>query len=663
MPRNPTTGVYTAPDNSWNPAVAGTVIDPDDWNATQDDYVAALNNSVLFSDPQALDTDQQRQALENISPVTTVIGDPETFWYPGYFGNPGDGVVAKINRLMIGAATLAGTGNPASPTIWTEAYYPAVLESSTAAVVTPLGQSAISGFSRTSDYALWLSGYSKGSQGVNGFAVNDDLRVAEVAIACGVFGEVVHVENVIGITEAAEFTVNSAEPPAELTPYGGIGQKTTMGVNVTVGRLADAGFAEDASAAISIGTSGTGVSRFLAGIILGHEAFDPSRGSGGLGVGIDAATGVSFRWLDSGDVTRAEIWGDDDGLHSSSPILLPDGSAAAPALAFANDPDTGIYRVSDNVIGIANSGAVSIRVFSNGATSVGGNDGTRRLNVVQNDAVNNAVTTVTRFAHTTSGTPATGIGAGVEFVVETATDNNEIGATIDAVSTDITGGSEDFDLVFNLMAAGAAAAEKFRISANGQIMAVSGGSVPVYTFGSDPDTGFYNPAANIIDVHVAGALAMRFNSSGNISVGGTDGARKFNVVTDDAANNSVTQIGRFVHRTTGTPGTGIGAGIEFAAETSASNYETGMTLEAITTDVTGGSEDFDAVIKLMVGGAAAAEKFRLRSTGAPIFYPPAAAETLGTNGQVAIEFTDNTTLTFRARGSDGTTRTATLTLA
>jgi len=43
MPRNPTTGIYVPLDNSWHPAVAGTVIDPDDWNDTQDDYVTALN--------------------------------------------------------------------------------------------------------------------------------------------------------------------------------------------------------------------------------------------------------------------------------------------------------------------------------------------------------------------------------------------------------------------------------------------------------------------------------------------------------------------------------------------------------------------------------------------------------------------------------------------
>jgi parallel beta-helix repeat protein len=43
MPFNTTTGVYSAPSNSWNPAEAGTVIDPDDWNNTQDDYVSAIN--------------------------------------------------------------------------------------------------------------------------------------------------------------------------------------------------------------------------------------------------------------------------------------------------------------------------------------------------------------------------------------------------------------------------------------------------------------------------------------------------------------------------------------------------------------------------------------------------------------------------------------------
>jgi hypothetical protein len=105
MPRNPTTGVYTAPDNSWNPAVAGTVIDPDDWNATQADYVDALNNAVLFSDPQPLTEEQQEQARENISAQRATDIDPRNF------GAKGDGIrVAVTASITSGTDDLVATG-------------------------------------------------------------------------------------------------------------------------------------------------------------------------------------------------------------------------------------------------------------------------------------------------------------------------------------------------------------------------------------------------------------------------------------------------------------------------------------------------------------------------------------------------------------------------
>lgn len=47
----------------------------------------------------------------------------------------------------------------------------------------------------------------------------------------------------------------------------------------------------------------------------------------------------------------------------------------------------------------------------------------------------------------------------------------------------------------------------------------------------------------------------------------------------------------------------------------------------------------------------------------PIHFKPGASVTPANNGDVAIEFTDNTTLTFRAKGSDGTVRSATMTIA
>ncbi len=46
----------------------------------------------------------------------------------------------------------------------------------------------------------------------------------------------------------------------------------------------------------------------------------------------------------------------------------------------------------------------------------------------------------------------------------------------------------------------------------------------------------------------------------------------------------------------------------------------------------------------------------------PLSWIPAAAHTPTVNGELAIEMTSNTLLTFRLRGTEGTVRSATLTL-
>lgn len=47
----------------------------------------------------------------------------------------------------------------------------------------------------------------------------------------------------------------------------------------------------------------------------------------------------------------------------------------------------------------------------------------------------------------------------------------------------------------------------------------------------------------------------------------------------------------------------------------------------------------------------------------PITFAPGASVTPAVNGQVTFELTNNTTLTVKAKGSDGTVRTATITLS
>ena len=105
-------------------------------------------------------------------------------------------------------------------------------------------------------------------------------------------------------------------------------------------------------------------------------------------------------------------------------------------------------------------------------------------------------------------------------------------------------------------------------------------------------------------------------SADTVTVNGTTTfTAKPTVQLTSAATNTVTQAIRLDSQSSGTPANGIGVGMEFAAETSAGNTEVGATIEAITTDVTSTSEDFDLVIKLMIAGAAAAEVARFKSTG------------------------------------------------
>jgi len=80
------------------------------------------------------------------------------------------------------------------------------------------------------------------------------------------------------------------------------------------------------------------------------------------------------------------------------------------------------------------------------------------------------------FKHTTNGTPTAGIGTGIRFYTRTASpSNDEIGAMIESVTTDVIGSSEDFDLVLSTMAGGSGAAERVRFTSTGAI-AVNGAS-------------------------------------------------------------------------------------------------------------------------------------------------------------------------------------------
>jgi len=244
------------------------------------------------------------------------------------------------------------------------------------------------------------------------------------------------------------------------------------------------------------------------------------------------------------------------------------------------------------------------------------------------DAATNGVTPLLRLRHSTTGTAAAGIGLSLQFEQDTGSDNYEIGATIEAVTTDVTSTSEDFDLVFKTMVAGAAAAERARIGgADGSLTLNSASNGTTITITGSDRSGVLglNGAGNGLavlsrfDIQNAGGTSVIRFVEGNISGGGlvfeqiAQGNLRLEGTT--AATNAVEPLLRLRHTTSGTPASGIGLSIGFEQETASGNYEVGATITAITTDVGSGTEDFDITISTMAAGAAAAERLRIGSLG------------------------------------------------
>jgi hypothetical protein len=133
---------------------------------------------------------------------------------------------------------------------------------------------------------------------------------------------------------------------------------------------------------------------------------------------------------------------------------------------------------------------------------------------------------------------------------------------------------------------------------------------------------FTTTASAVNQINVANAAT---GNSPTISAVGNDtnigitiapkGTGVVTALTETAATNTVIDVARVEARSSGTPATGIGTGLLFATETAANNFEIGARIDAITTDVTAASEDFDLVFRTMANGAAAAERMRIGSTG------------------------------------------------
>jgi len=192
-------------------------------------------------------------------------------------------------------------------------------------------------------------------------------------------------------------------------------------------------------------------------------------------------------------------------------------------------------------------------VFVSNNFGIGTTTASNRLHTIETVSAANTTIFPMRVEAQTSGTPAIGIGTGIALATETATANNvEIGATIESIATGVTGGAENFDLVFRTMASGATAAERMRISSAGALtvtgvgtfggnVAINGGTL------STSQTTFNAVNTTATTVNAFGAattLALGYNSTlastTNISAGSTDSGqtKTINVGTGGVAGST-----------------------------------------------------------------------------------------------------------------------------
>ena len=223
----------------------------------------------------------------------------------------------------------------------------------------------------------------------------------------------------------------------------------------------------------------------------------------------------------------------------------------------------------DLAIGLAQVGAPNqevARFTSSGQLGLNTTTPATTFEAVRNNAATNTVLSVARFTRTTPGTPIVGIGSQIDLATETAVGTNKVGSSIFSISTSLSSGSENFDLGLTTLVAG------------------------------------------------TNTEVVRITSSQRVGINTTSPSTTLHAVVSDSATNTVLPVAQFTRASTLTPAIGIGARIDLGAEVQSNVSVVGSSIEAVTTSVSAGTENFDLVFKTMTSGATPSEKLRVGSS-------------------------------------------------
>lgn len=267
----------------------------------------------------------------------------------------------------------------------------------------------------------------------------------------------------------------------------------------------------------------------------------------------------------------------------------------------------------------------------------------RRLHSAVADATTNAITYASRITHTTSGTPAIGIGVGMEYEVQSL-GGNVVAATTTATYTTVTGGSEASDYIISTRSGSIQEAAKINLVGVG--FGMSGRTIrgPFHARSSgkhfimeaDTATSYLNYFETTSEgvVHLRGNTLSMSNTqtlvTWNQSTGTGSTAMSLPGPGSSISLNGGTSVGSGVlyavskgsvdsgpvgvltvglTRSGGAAAAGAGPRINFVCTTSAAdNQEIGGALEVVSTDITAGSEDFKMVFYTQAAGGAVASR-------------------------------------------------------
>jgi hypothetical protein len=286
------------------------------------------------------------------------------------------------------------------------------------------------------------------------------------------------------------------------------------------------------------------------------------------------------------------------------------GAVGTPSYTFAGNTNTGMWSPSAGALAFSNGGAESVRVNSAGNVGIG--------------------TTTPSFKLQVSGAIA------VTPDVNGKLDIGRFSAGFDGGALDFTGGTFGVIQVNNN--------ERMRVTAAGNVGIGTSSPTSRLDVNGDLKTG------NVVRV----GLADTNNSIINIGDGAT--GNKFallDFIGDTTYTDYGLRVGRLNNGPNGTSelqhrGTGV---------LSINAFDAGNILVS-----TQNTERMRVTAAGNVGINEASPDYRLDVNGA-IGFTPGASVTPVDNGDVVFELTNNTTLTIKAKGSDGVVRSATLTLS